>query len=172
MALSFSLLSQLPTHRITRNTTRAHTASRITSRDLTHAGRPGAGPRPRRRRRRRPTRAARPARATRTAPRAASSSAVSATFSTARMASRPAWPRQRRLRRTRPRTRAASRAKKTRTVTGTAASSGTRALSAAPVAPATVPSGTRRLRRPSTLLFLPARDPTSPRPLSSNLHQF
>ena len=82
------------------------------------------------------------------------------------------WPRRRRLRRTRPRTRAASRAQKTRTVTGTAASSGTRALSAAPVAPATVPSGTRRLRRPSTLLFLPARDPTSPRPLSSNLHQF
>ena len=37
---------------------------------------------------------------------------------------------------------------------------------------ATAPSGTRRLRRPSTLLFLPARDPTSPRPLSNNLHQF
>ena len=129
-----------------------------------HAAR---GPPVRRRRRRRPTRAARPARATGTAPRAASSCAVSATLTTARLASRPAWPRRRRLRRTRPRTRAASRAKKTRTVTDRAASSGTRALSPAPVAPATVPSGTRRLRRPRTLLFLPARDPTSPRPLSS-----
>ena len=38
---------------------------------------------------------------------------------------------------------AAAVVKKTRTATGTAASSGTRALSAAPVAPATVPSGTR-----------------------------
>ena len=37
-----------PTHRITRNTTRAHTASRNTSRDLTHARPPGAGPRTRR----------------------------------------------------------------------------------------------------------------------------
>ena len=100
--------------------------------------------RPRRRRRRRPTRATSHARATGTAPRAATSSAVSATSSPARLASVPAWPRRRRLLRTRPRTRAASRAQKTRTVTGTAASSGTRALSAAPVAPATVPSGTRR----------------------------
>ena len=75
----------------------------------------------------------------------------------------PGWPRRRRLRRTRPRTRAASRAQKTRTVTGTAASSGTRALSAAPVAPATVPSGTRRLRRPSTTF-----PPRATRPLPAH----
>ena len=125
-----------------------------------HAAR---GPPVRRRRRRRPTRAARPARATGTAPRAASSCAVSATLTTARLASRPAWPRRRRLRRTRPRTRAASRAKKTRTVTDRAASSGTRALSPAPVAPATVPSGTRRLRRPSTTF-----PPRATRPLPAH----
>ena len=52
---------------------------------------------------------------------------------------------------------------KTRTVTGRAASSGTSALSTAPNAPATVPNGTRRLRRPSTTF-----PPRATRPLPAH----
>merc|ERR1712176_941018 len=81
-------------------------------------------------------------------PRARTSSArpapATAASSTSSSCGTSRGPRPRRRRRRRLRTRAASRAKKTRTVKGTAVSSGTRALLAAPAAPVTVPSGTRR----------------------------